>query len=119
MSPFFKGSGKFDIIGFLCPAPPVSNVGPPFAYASSIMSFGARLFRIRAMIGRPPIMSFGFGGLRIRNRKDSQQSLLNQSTRTSEPWKLRRGVLRVPNFCFSEGPNVRRGGGASLKRVQH
>ena len=29
------------------------------------MSFGAGLFRIRAMIGRPPIMSFDFGGLKI------------------------------------------------------
>ena len=27
-------------------------------------------------------------------------------------------VLRDPNFYFSEGPNVR-GGGPSLKRVQH
>ena len=26
------------------------------------MSFGARLFRIRAMIGRPLIISFDFGG---------------------------------------------------------
>ena len=30
------------------------------------MSFGAGLFRIRAMIGRPPIMSFDFGGLKYR-----------------------------------------------------
>ena len=29
------------------------------------MSFGAGLFRIRAMIGRPPVMSFDFGGLEI------------------------------------------------------
>ena len=41
------------------------NVGPPLASGSSIMSFGAGLFRIRAMIGRPPIMSFDFGGLKI------------------------------------------------------
>ena len=50
--------------------------------------------------------------------KDSQQSLLNQSTKTSEPWELRGGVLRIPNYHFSEGPNVR-GGAYSLKRVPH
>ena len=41
------------------------NVGPPFAYGPSIMSLGAGLFRIRAMIGSYPIMSFDFGGLKI------------------------------------------------------
>ena len=30
------------------------------------MSFGAGLFRIRAMIGGPPIMSFDFGGPKIK-----------------------------------------------------
>ena len=44
-----------------------------------------------------------------QGRKDSQQSLLNQSTGTSEPWELRGAVLRIPNFHFSEGPNVRGG----------
>ena len=43
----------------------MNNVGPPLLKGSPIMSFGARLFRIRAMIGRPPIMSFDFGGLKI------------------------------------------------------
>ena len=37
-------------------------------------------------------MSFDFGGLKYR--KDSQQSLLHQSTGTSEPWELRGDVLR-------------------------
>ena len=41
------------------------NVGPPFAYGPPIMSLGAGLFRIRAMIGRSPIMSFDFGGLKM------------------------------------------------------
>ena len=52
-------------------------------------------------------MSFDFGGQ--KSRKDSQQSLLNQSPGTSEPWELRGGVLRIPNFYLSEGPNVRGG----------
>ena len=64
------------------------------------------------MIGRSPIMSFDFGGL--KKWKDSQQSLLNQSTGTSEPWELREGVLRISNFYFSEGPNVGGGGGGAL-----
>ena len=41
------------------------NVGPPFAYWAPITSLGGGLFRIRAMIGRSPIMSFDFGGLKI------------------------------------------------------
>ena len=46
--------------GFQC------NVGPPFAYGPAIMSLGAGLFRIKAMIGSSPIMSSDFGGLRIQ-----------------------------------------------------
>ena len=38
---------------------------PPSAYGPPIMSLGAGLFRIRAMIGRSPIMSFDFGGLKM------------------------------------------------------
>ena len=73
------------------------------------MSLGAGLFRIRAMIGRSSIMSFDFGGLKIQEGFPTipQQSLLNQSTGTSEPWELRGSVLRIPNYYFSEGPNVR------------
>ena len=63
------------------------------------------------MIGRSPIMRFDLGGA-IKCRKDFQQSLLNQSTGTTEPWELRGAVFRIPtsNFYFSEGPNVRGGG---------
>ena len=76
------------------------------------MCFGAGIFRTWAMIGRSPIMCFDFGGLKYR--KDSQQSFLNQSTGTSEPWELRGAVLRIPNFHFLEGPIVR--GGHTCKR---
>ena len=80
------------------------------------MCFGAGLFMIRAMIGRSPIISFDFGGLRIQ--EGFSTILLNESTGTSEPWELRGAVLRIPNFYFSEGPNVR-GGSLQIKRVQH
>ena len=45
-------------------------------------------------------MCFDFGAYKYG--KDSQESLLNQSTETSEPWELRGAVLRIPNFHFSE-----------------
>ena len=54
-------------------------------------------------------MCFDFGGLKYR--KDCQQSLLHQSTGTSEPWELKGAVLRIPNFHFSQGPTVVGGGG--------
>ena len=36
-----------------------------FAYGPPVMSLGAGLFRIRAMIARSSITSFDFGGLKI------------------------------------------------------
>ena len=54
-------------------------------------------------------MSFDFEGLKIQ-----KESLFNQSTGTSEPWELRGAVLRIPNFHFSEGLNVRGEGGDLL-----
>ena len=71
------------------------------------MWFRAGLFRTQQCLGKSLIMCFDFGALK---RKDSQQSLLNQSTRPSEPWELRGALLRIPNFYFSEGPIVRGGG---------
>ena len=52
-------------------------------------------------------MCFDFGCL---SRKDTHQSLLNQSTGTSEPVGAQGGHIEDPSFHFSEGPNVRRGG---------
>ena len=65
---------------------------------------------------RPPIMCFDFGALKTY-RKDSQQSLLNQSTGTSEPWELRGAVSGSQVSTFSEALIL--GGGLVLKRVQH
>ena len=42
-----------------------SNVGPPFLKRAPIMSFGACLFRIRAMMARPPVTCFDLGALKI------------------------------------------------------
>ena len=41
------------------------NVGPLLLNRSPIVSFGACLFRIMAMIARPPITCFDFGALII------------------------------------------------------
>ena len=71
------------------------------------MSFGARLFRIRAMIGRPPIMSFDFGGPKMEEGFPTIPfKSIYKDLRTVE---AQGGVLRVPNFHFLEGPNFRWG----------
>ena len=73
------------------------------------MSFGAGLFRIGAMIRRHPIMSFDFGARKMYVQSP-QKSFIFYS---ADPYYLRDflgPLLRVPNFYFSEGPNVRRGG---------
>ena len=57
------------------------------------MCFRGRVIQDLGNDLRSPIMCFDFGALKYR--KDSQQSLLNQSTRTSEPWELRGAVLRA------------------------
>ena len=79
-----------------------TNVGPPFAYGSSIMPFGARLSRIRAMIGRPPIMSFDFGGLKIwEGFPTISFKSIHTDLRTVEAHGVR---IEGPQFLFFGGP---------------
>ena len=73
------------------------------------MSFGAGLFRIRAMIGRPPIMSFDFGALKMQEGFPTIPfKSTHKDLRTVEAQGVR---VEGPNIYFSEGPNVRGGGG--------
>ena len=63
---------------------------------SPIMSFGACLFRIRAMIARPPIMSFDFGG---RKMWEGFSTILFKSIHRDLGTVGAQGaVLRFPNF---------------------
>ena len=81
------------------------------------MCFEAGLFRIRAMIGASPIMCFDFGGLQIQEGFSTIPfTCIHRDLRTVG---AQGDVLRIPNFHFSEGPNVRGGGPYSLKRVPH
>ena len=73
------------------------------------MSFGASLFRLRAMIARPPIMSFDFGPLKIQEGFSTIPfKSIHRDLRTVG---ARGGILRLPSFYFSESPNVGGGGG--------
>ena len=82
-----------------------ANVGPPLLNRSSIMSFGARLFRIKAMIVRPPVMSFDCGSLQ---KYEGFSTIAFKSIhRDLRIVGAQRAVLRIPNFYFWEGPDVR------------
>ena len=85
-----------------------NNVGPPLLFWSPIMCFGAGLFRIRAMIGRSPIMGFDFGGLKIQEGLSTIRC--KSIYRDLRIVGAQETILRIPNFYFSEGPNVRAGG---------
>ena len=62
------------------------------------------------MIGRSPIMSFDFGGLKIQEGFSTIPfKSINRGLRTVGASGV---VLRIPHFYFSQGPNVR--GGALL-----
>ena len=61
------------------------DVGLGFASRSARMFFGARFFRIRGSDVRSAIMCFDLSVQKYRT--DSQLSLSNQSTATSEQWE--------------------------------
>ena len=66
------------------------------------MSFGAGLFRIRAMIGRSPIMSFDFGGLKIQ---EGFSAIPVKSTyRDRRTVGAQEGRIEDPEFPFFGGP---------------
>ena len=71
---------------------------PPLWNRPPIMRFGACLFRIRAMIARPPIICFDFGALNIQEGfstihiKSIRRALRNVGAQ--------RAALRIPKFYF-------------------
>ena len=91
------------------------DVGPPLLKGSPIISFGARPFRIRALIGRPPIMSFNLGGLKIWEGYSTIPSKTNH--RDLRTVGAQGAVLRIPIF-FRRALML---GGAPylLKRAHH
>ena len=74
----------------------LANVGPPLLNGSPTMSFGACLFRIRAMIARPPLMSIDFGGLKIFEGFSTIRS--KSIHRDLGTVGAQGAVLKIPNF---------------------